>query len=301
MTGIRDVLVHVNDETVSRQAVELAAALAGPLDARLTLLVAVPPVGTGVGLSAETAALARQVEQAQRASLRQLGERLAAVAQPRLAAAVELRIADGDPVDVLLPQARTTDLVVVSQRDPAGDGGLGAGQAARLLVGAPCPVLTVPHIGWAGDRAASPAQPVLQRALVAWSDTRESARAVRDAMPLLARASSVEVVSFGGGAQDRSEARRSSLQAVAAYLGQHGVVATTSVLSQREPSLGERMQRGWMPDVAVAEALLSHAADAHADFIVMGGYGHSRVWELVLGGVTRTMLATMTVPVLMSH
>jgi nucleotide-binding universal stress UspA family protein len=51
----------------------------------------------------------------------------------------------------------------------------------------------------------------------------------------------------------------------------------------------------------VAEALLSHAADMHADLIVMGGYGHSRLWELVLGGVTRTMLETMTVPVLMSH
>lgn len=56
-----------------------------------------------------------------------------------------------------------------------------------------------------------------------------------------------------------------------------------------------------MPDVAVAEALLSHAADMQADFIVMGGYGRSRLWELVLGGVTRTMLETMTVPVLMSH
>ena len=77
--------------------------------------------------------------------------------------------------------------------------------------------------------------------------------------------------------------------------------ATTTVLSQAEPSVGERMRRGWVPDVAVAEALLWHAADMHADFIVMGGYGHSRLRELVLGGVTRTMLETMTVPVLMSH
>ena len=73
------------------------------------------------------------------------------------------------------------------------------------------------------------------------------------------------------------------------------------MLSQAEASAGERMRRGGVPDVAVAEALLSHAADMHADFIVMGGYGHSRLWELVLGGVTRTMLETMTVPVLMSH
>ena len=86
-----------------------------------------------------------------------------------------------------------------------------------------------------------------------------------------------------------------------AYLAGHGVRATSTLLSHAEPSLGERMRRGGVPDVAVAEALLSHAADSQADFIVMGGYGHSRLWELVLGGVTRTMLETMTVPVLMSH
>ena len=92
-----------------------------------------------------------------------------------------------------------------------------------------------------------------------------------------------------------------SLQQVAYYLERHGVQATTTVLSHVEPSIGERMRRGWVPDVAVAEALPSHAAYMHADFIVMEGYGHSRLWELVLGGVTRTMLDTMTVPLLMSH
>lgn len=137
--------------------------------------------------------------------------------------------------------------------------------------------------------------------MVAWSDTRESARAVRDALPLLARAAYVELVSFSNGDQAHVALQQASIKRVAAYLGQHGVHAVTTVLTQGEPSLGERMRRGWAPDVAVAEALLSHAADVNADFIVMGGYGHSRLWELVLGGVTRTMLEAMTVPVLMSH
>ncbi len=57
----------------------------------------------------------------------------------------------------------------------------------------------------------------------------------------------------------------------------------------------------WTPDVSVAEALLSHAADFGADLVVSGGYGHSRAWELALGGVTRTLLKSMTVPVLLSH
>jgi hypothetical protein len=118
---------------------------------------------------------------------------------------------------------------------------------------------------------------------------------------LLARAVHVELVSFSNGDQTHVALQQASIKRVAAYLGQHGIQAVTTVLTQGEPSLGERMRRGWVPDVAVAEALLSHAADVNADFMVMGGYGHSRLWELVLGGVTRTMLETMTVPVLMSH
>jgi nucleotide-binding universal stress UspA family protein len=91
------------------------------------------------------------------------------------------------------------------------------------------------------------------------------------------------------------------LDAVAAHLQRHGVTANCTVRLTREPSLGERMRRPWTPDAPVAEALLSHAADSDADLIVMGGYGHPRAWELVLGGVTRTLLKSMTVPVLMSH
>lgn len=301
MTTLRDLVVHVNDEVASSHAVELAATLAAQWGARLTAVLVAAPVNAGVGLSAETASLAQQLVQAQRASLLGIGERLAAGVRQRHDVAVELRLADGDPVDALQAHARTTDLLITSQRDPAGAGGLSTGQAARLLAGAACPVLTVPHIGWRAGSAAPLQQPVLCRALVAWSDTRESARALRDALPLLARAAQVELVSFANADRGDAPSCQASLQQVADYLGRHGVQAATTVLSQGEPSVGERMRRGWVPDVAVAEALLSHAADMHADFIVMGGYGHSRLWELVLGGVTRTMLETMTVPVLMSH
>jgi nucleotide-binding universal stress UspA family protein len=298
MTAMRDLVVHVNDEVVSSHAVDLAAALAAELGARLTAVLVAAPVSAGVGLSAETASLAQQLVQAQRAALLGIGERLASGVRQRHDVAVELRVADGDPVDALEAHARTADLLITAQRDPAGAGGLSTGPAARLLVGAACPVLTVPHIGWG---AGSAQQPILGRALVAWAETRESARALRDALPLLARATEVELVSFADAGRTDAPSRQASLQRVADYLGRHGVQATMTVLSQAEPSVGERMRRGWVPDVAVAEALLSHAADTHVDFIVMGGYGHSRLWELALGGVTRTMLETMTVPVLMSH
>ena len=88
---------------------------------------------------------------------------------------------------------------------------------------------------------------------------------------------------------------------IAQELGRHGVRAECTVHRSREPTVAERLLPRWTPDAPVAEALLSHAADTGADLIVMGGYGHPRAWELVLGGVTRTLLQSMTVPVLMSH
>lgn len=301
MATIKHLLVHVNDEMTSRHAIELATSLAAELSAQLTVVLVAAPVGAGVGLSAETASLAQELEQAQRASLQRVGERVAAAVRDRSDVHLEFRFVEGDPAEVLQAHSRTSDLVIVSQRDPAGGGGLASGQSARLLLGAACPVLVVPHIGWTTEPVGSTAPRPLQRALVAWSDTRESARALRDAIPLLVRASHVELVTFADAGQGDADLRRASLQNVAGYLERHGVQAAMRVLSQGEPSLGERMRRGWVPDVAAADALLSHAADVHADSIVMGGYGHSRLRELVLGGVTRTMLDTMTVPLLMSH
>lgn len=301
MAAIRDLVVHVNDEAVSRHAFELATSLAADLGARLTAALVAAPVNAGVGLSAESASLAQQLAQTQRATLRAIGDRLAAAARRRHGLAVELRCTDGDPVEVLQSDARTADLLITSQRDPARDGGLSTGQSARLLVGAACPVLTVPYVGSTAEGASSGETAPLHRALVAWTDTRESARAVRDALPLLARAKCVELVSFAKDVRSDSSSQRAALERVVTYLARHGVQAHPTLLSQVEASVGERMRRGGVTDVAVAEALLSHAADMHADFIVMGGYGHSRLWELVLGGVTRTMLETMTVPVLMSH
>ena len=302
MASIRDLVVHVNDDVVSRHAFELASSLAADLGAGLMAVLVAAPVNAGVGLSAETASLAQQLAQAQRRTLLGIGDRLAAGARQRHDLAADVRCVDGDTVEVLQSHARAADLLITSQRDPAREGGLSTGQSARLLVGAACPVLTVPYVGLPAAEAVSGEAAPLRRALVAWADTRESARAVRDALPLLARASHVELVSFAkDGQSDGSSQRRAALERMVTYLARHGVQALPTLLSQAEASVGERMRRGGVPDVAVAEALLSHAADMHADFIVMGGYGHSRLWELVLGGVTRTMLETMTVPVLMSH
>jgi len=122
--------------------------------------------------------------------------------------------------------------------------------------------------------------------MVAWDGGREAARAVSDALPFLRRAQSVEVAVFD---PERAAQRHGEQPGadIGLALARHGV----KVQVARQSGAG----------FDVGAQILSRAADTSADLIVMGGYGHARVRELVLGGVTRTLLEAMTVPVLMSH
>jgi nucleotide-binding universal stress UspA family protein len=125
---------------------------------------------------------------------------------------------------------------------------------------------------------------MLDRVMICWDGGRTAARAIGDALPLLTRAKMVEVVIFAGerGKQD---------EIPGADMGQHLARHGLNVSVNRIP----------LGDVDVADAILSHAADSSADFVVMGGYGHSRLREFILGGATRGMLQAMTVPVLLAH
>jgi nucleotide-binding universal stress UspA family protein len=150
--------------------------------------------------------------------------------------------------------------------------------AEELVLSAGRPVLLIPYAGHFPE--------VGRRVLVAWNAGREAARAVTDALPLLARASIVQVVAFDprkGGA-DHGDIPGAD---IALLLARHGVKVSIAQQQSKEVDVGNQ--------------ILSRAADMQSDLIVMGAYGHSRLRELVLGGVTRTLLDTMTVPVLMSH
>jgi len=124
----------------------------------------------------------------------------------------------------------------------------------------------------------------LDYVMVCWDGGRAAARAIRDAIPFLRRAGRIEVVIVSNKRGKQDQIERAD---IGAHLARHGL----NVAVKRMP----------LGDVDVTDMLLSHAADEGVDFIVMGGYGHSRLREFVLGGVTRSMLRTMTVPVLMSH
>jgi len=171
--------------------------------------------------------------------------------------------------------ARRFDLAIVGQVEPDVNS-VEAAIAEATLFESGRPIIIVPYIQKA------PAK--LERVMVCWDGSRAAARAVADAMPLLELAGSIEVVSVTNerGKYDEIEGADMGL-----HLARHGVkVAVT------------RITRG---NIDVVDALLSHAADSGADFMVMGGYGHSRLREFVLGGVTRGILHSMVVPTLMSH
>jgi nucleotide-binding universal stress UspA family protein len=171
--------------------------------------------------------------------------------------------------------ARRFDVSVIAQSEPdkvAPEELIVEG----ALFGSGRPVVVVPYIQKAPLK--------LDRVMVAWDASRNAARAVGDAMPFLKRAKAVEVVIV---ASERSKSDEVPGADIGQHLARHG--------------LAVEVKRIVATDTDVASTLLSHAADSSADFMVMGGYGHSRLREFILGGATRGILASMTVPTLMSH
>lgn len=290
MRNYRRMLVHVSDSERAGEVLTCAAVIAAAQGATLSAVHSVVPQYLGAYINPETAMTAAQLSQdAQRTRTAKARER---VLEADRANGVRIMFEShgDDPVQAMTSRSRVADMVVVGQ--PADDDANGPSRtfASKLLVGAGCPVLFVPSSGRA-DHCGS-------TVLVAWSGTRESARAMHDALPILQRATNVEVLRFGATAEPGTD---EPLDAVAAYLHAHGVQATCSIRPVQAMSFSERMLTPTVVDASIAELLLSHAADMNADLIVMGGYGHTRAYEFVLGGVTRTLLGSMTVPVLMSH
>jgi nucleotide-binding universal stress UspA family protein len=174
----------------------------------------------------------------------------------------------------LVHHGRTADLIVTGR---AGENDQGADLSTihDVLFGAGVPIVIVP---------AMPAGQIGRRVVIAWNGSRESARAVQDALPILECAESVNVVCVDQASPGSNLPPGAEL---ARYLGCHGVEAQLDNI--RDSTL------------TVGDTILGHIKDLGADLLVMGAYGHSRLREFVLGGVTKRVLAHATVPVLMSH
>jgi nucleotide-binding universal stress UspA family protein len=189
----------------------------------------------------------------------------------------EWRVADGFVDEILAAEARSADLVIVGQAEPdSPPTSTPADLAEDVAMAAECPVLIVPHIG--------AAKPPGKTVMLCWNDSREAKHAAVGALPLLAAADKVIVLIIDPKA---GRGRQEPGADVAAWLARHGAKVT--------------VQRDTAADSDVGGVILSRAADHDVDLIVMGIYGHSRMRELVLGGASRTLLASMTAPLLVAH
>jgi nucleotide-binding universal stress UspA family protein len=182
---------------------------------------------------------------------------------------------EGDPA----LHARYADLTILGQLDPdRSEADLIRPRPEHVTLASGRPILVVPYAGNLDN--------IGRRVLVGWNATREAARAVSDAMPLLAAAEIVIVLTIDPQEGPHGHGELPGAD-ISLHLARHGVKAEI-----------ERTAAAGLP---VGEVILSRAADLGADLLVMGAYGHSRARELWLGGATRSLLRSMTLPVLMSH
>src|SRR6185369_14529534 len=171
--------------------------------------------------------------------------------------------------------ARRFDIAVVGQARQEQ----GASEELTIegaLFGSGRPLIVVPHTHKQGLK--------LDRIIICWDGSRPAARAIADSLPFLQRAKSVEIVVVTGERDKSGEITGTNMKR---HLARHGITV--------------EIKRIGADNADVQSAILKHAAATRADFIVMGGYGHSRLREFILGGVTRSILKSMQVPVLMSH
>ncbi|HEV8617349.1 MAG TPA: universal stress protein [Methylomirabilota bacterium] len=271
MPAFKDLLVLVDTMPSCETRLRLAATLAARCGAHLTGLHVSPPPDIPVLVDAPLTADLIVRQQRVLAETRERAETVFRHHAKVPGVTPEWRADQGEPGNVAIRHARYADLTIVGQVDPDAPDPLPVDLPERVVLGAGRPVLVVPYAGRF--------ETLGERVLVAWNATREAARAVHDAMPFLREASKVTALTINADKDLAGDLVR--------HLARHGVKAEASQLKS--------------DDVEVGALLLSRAADFAADLMVMGAYGHSRLREVVLGGATREILRTMTVPVLMAH
>lgn len=277
--AIKDLVVHIDNSQTCEKRLQAAIQIARDHDAHLTGLYVMKPIAELMMYPIEPI-LGPVREQIQKPlqEHRDAARAMFDAVTNSAGIVAEWRESEGQVIGSLNISARYTDLVILGQHQPSDIADQSYGVADRLVVGCGRPCLVIPYIG-------AP-EAFGKQVLVAWNAGRESIRAVNDALPMLQRAEKVRVVAVDPPAGKRGEGDIPCAD-ICHHLARHGVKAEAVSLTA--------------PDIDVGNFLLSHAANLNADMIVMGAYGHSRLSEMVLGGVTRAILDQMTVPVFMSH
>ena len=269
----RSLLVHLDDQESCATRVDLAMRLARRLECHL---VGLAPAGRRpVSLGLEGSVMLEQSMEHLRRTARHTASLFEESCRAAGLTSVESVVDTDDTARSVVSHARCSDLVVIGQGERDDD----REAVEQVVLQSARPTLVIPYAGRLDTLA--------ERVLMAWNDGPEAARAVADAMPLLCRAKEVHVVQCDTPTGEvHAGATRRKLEAMRRWLMWHGVDAQVRLEAT---------------DIDVGTALLSHAADLSADLLVMGAYGRPRWTERVLGGATRTLLASMTLPVLMSH
>lgn len=277
---LRDIVVHIDQTPAAQVRLRAALELAERVEAHLTALFLIPePFMRGIsGYHLPDEIIREHLRHSEAEADTVLAAARAAAGAARSFEAVR----EAGPLDrlpaILARRARSADLVIVGEPDPDSGGADDTALVEAAFMETGRPALVVPQTG---ARALPP-----RRVLVAWDGSREAARAAHDALPLI-RLAEEAIILTADAERGGSRAGTASGADLAAHLGRHGVAA--------------RVEAAQSGNLGIAGLILDQAEKQEVDLIVMGGYGHSRLREMMLGGVTRQMLERMTLPVLFAH
>lgn len=292
--AFRNLLLHIDGTRACDKREDAAIAFAAEHDAHLTALYCTGEIRLegwaewpiegwaegGTDLAEEQAGQAHAAAETVVERFRRKAERAGIRYETRIARTRMNAVAER-----IALHARYADLAILGQVDPDDPPAGGSGLVEHVLLACGRPVLVIPYIGAPGQGTREGVA-FGRDVAVAWDAGREATRAVNDALPVLERARRVTVLAVNP----------------AHWSSQHGEEAGADIalhLSRHDVDVGVRqLETG---DLGPAATLLAQISDEFNDLLVMGGYGHSRMREIVLGGATRHVLEQMTVPVLMSH
>ena len=280
---IRNILVHADGSEESVQTIRSARRIAGAFDANLSGFCVLPDVAVAAAVADGAMANAQLISDMQK------------TAEDRAAAAEEIfRRETGTPArevdwtladatlsgahDAAVTTAFYTDLVVMGRYDGEKPDGRDPGLAADIAIGSGRPLLLIPTA--AGESAFG------RKIMIGWKESRESARAIHDAMPFLASAGTVIVATVVDRSTD--DAAAESGERIKDMLASHGIEAVFHTLPAGD-------------DESTSASLVAHALRSGADMLVAGAYSHSRLREGLFGGVSKSLFESCPLPVLVSH
>jgi nucleotide-binding universal stress UspA family protein len=278
----KTILVHVDQSDASRTRVHLAVNLAREYEAHL---IGAAPTGvsrfiyqSSIGGAAPDAGQLDAYLAQLRAQARKALDGFEESAKGNLVQSYETLLVDDEAGAGIGLRGHYADLIVAGQFNPDQPGPAAPPDFAEYVAASSGrPTLVIPYTG--NFDACG------RRPLIAWDASANATRAVTGALPLLCKADRVDVAVFNAAGQGEAHGEQPGAD-IALFLARHGVKVNVIIANSK---------------IDIGNALLSLAADNNADLLVMGCYGHSRFREMLAGGVTRTVLETMTIPVLMAH